>query len=92
MAVATESLSTFASHFQTAYVCGLQRRPGVATGRAEDIEPAQDLLTLRAENGADFTLAFRRPCDAVIGPKRRRSFARSVCKWQHLRSLARRIA
>ena len=68
VAVAKEALSEFAPRFQAAYLGGLQRKLGLANAREGDVELAQDLLTLMAENGADFTLTFRRLCDAAVGP------------------------
>ena len=69
VAAAKESLSSFAPRFQRAYVAGLQRKIGLATDREEDVALAQDLLERMAKNGADFTLTFRRLCDAVAGPE-----------------------
>ena len=68
VAAAKEALGRFAQRFQKAYLGGLQRKLGLAEAREEDVELAQDLLTLMAESGADFTLTFRRLCDAAVGP------------------------
>jgi serine/tyrosine/threonine adenylyltransferase len=68
VAAAKETLGRFAQRFQKAYVRGLQRKLGLGKAREEDVDLAQDLLTLMAENGADFTLTFRRLCDAARGP------------------------
>jgi uncharacterized protein YdiU (UPF0061 family) len=68
VAAAKESLSSFAPRFQRAYVAGLQRKIGLVTDHEEDGALAQDLLERMAKNGADFTLTFRRLCDAVAGP------------------------
>ena len=69
VAVAKESLGSFAPSFQAAYLSGLQRKIGLATEREDDVALAQDLLTRMAENGADFTLTFRRLCAAAAGPE-----------------------
>ena len=41
----------------------------MSSEREGDAALAQDLLRRMAENGADFTLAFRRLCDAAAGPE-----------------------
>jgi serine/tyrosine/threonine adenylyltransferase len=69
VAAAKESLSSFGPRFQRAYAAGLQRKIGLTTDREEDGALAQDLLERMAKNGADFTLTFRRLCDAVVGPE-----------------------
>ena len=67
VAVAKESLGSFAPTFQAAYHSGLQRKIGLTTEREGDATLAQDLLERMAENGADFTLTFRRLCAAAAG-------------------------
>ena len=62
---ATEALGTFDSHFETAYAAGLGRKIGLVEKRSDDLSLAQDLLERMASNGADFTLTFRRLCDAA---------------------------
>jgi len=62
--VAKEALVGFGPRFQAAYVGGLARKIGLTEA---DAELSQDLLTLMAEAGADFTLAFRALCDAAEG-------------------------
>ena len=69
LAGAQEALSAFAPRFEAAYLGGLRRKIGLSTEREGDAELAQDLLRRMAENGADFTLAFRRLCDAAAGPE-----------------------
>jgi uncharacterized protein YdiU (UPF0061 family) len=64
LAVAKEALVGFGPRFQAAYVEGLSRKIGLAEA---DAALSQDLLTLMAEAGADFTLAFRALCDAAEG-------------------------
>ena len=65
---ATDALAAFAPRFQAAYLAGLRRKIGLLTEREGDDELAQSLLTLMASDGADFTLTFRRLCDAAEGP------------------------
>ena len=67
VAMAQEVLATFAPRFDAAYRSGLRRKLGLFTEREGDGALAQDLLTRMAENGADFSLTFRRLCDAAAG-------------------------
>jgi uncharacterized protein YdiU (UPF0061 family) len=66
---ARDALTAFAPRFEAAYLGGLRRKIGLATEREEDAPLVQDLLTRMAANGADFTLTFRRLCDAAAGPE-----------------------
>src|SRR6202789_857785 len=65
LASAKESLAAFGPQFEAAYDAGLRRKLGLATSRNGDAALIQDLLTRMAANQADFTLTFRRLCDAV---------------------------
>ncbi len=65
---ATDALAAFAPRFQAAYFAGLRRKIGLLTEREGDDELPQSLLNLMATDGADFTLTFRRLCDAAEGP------------------------
>ncbi|AEU37550.1 protein adenylyltransferase SelO [Granulicella mallensis] len=67
LASAQESLAAFALHFDTAREAGLRRKLGLFTEREGDAALIQDLLDRMAANRADFTLTFRRLCDAVAG-------------------------
>jgi uncharacterized protein YdiU (UPF0061 family) len=51
-----------------AYAAGLSRKLGLFQSRPDDLSLAQDLLERMARNGADFTLVFRRLCDAAASP------------------------
>jgi serine/tyrosine/threonine adenylyltransferase len=64
LAAAEESLGSFPAIFHAAYLGGLRRKLGLAAEHEGDAELAQDLLTLMAENHADFTLSFRLLCAA----------------------------
>jgi uncharacterized protein YdiU (UPF0061 family) len=64
---ATASLDAFAPAFEAAYRGGLRRKLGLFTEREGDAELAQALLAAMAANLADFTLTFRRLCDAAAG-------------------------
>ena len=67
VAVAQDALSAFVARFQASYSGGLQRKIGLAEKREGDHALAQALLTCMADNSADFTLTFRRLCDAAAG-------------------------
>jgi uncharacterized protein YdiU (UPF0061 family) len=69
LASAHEALATFAVHFDAARLAGLRRKLGLFTEREGDETLAQDLLGRMAANHADFTLTFRRLCDAVAEPE-----------------------
>jgi uncharacterized protein YdiU (UPF0061 family) len=69
LASAQESLAAFALHFDTAREAGLRRKLGLFTEREGDAVLIQDLLDRMTANRADFTLTFRRLCDAVAGPE-----------------------
>jgi serine/tyrosine/threonine adenylyltransferase len=69
LALANESLGTFSARFSQAMVAGLRRKLGLATEQDGDAALAQDLLNAMAENHADFTLTFRRLCEAADTPE-----------------------
>ncbi len=69
LASAQEALAAFGPRFEAAWLGGLRRKIGLSTEREGDAALAQDLLARMAENGADFTLTFRRLCDAAAGPE-----------------------
>lgn len=62
---ATEALEAFPPQYDAALLAGLRRKLGLFSEREGDFEFAQDLLQRMAVNGADFTLTFRRLCDAA---------------------------
>jgi uncharacterized protein YdiU (UPF0061 family) len=63
-----EALGAFGPRFQAAYFAGLRRKTGLLTEQEGDDNLTQDLLKLMATDGADFTLTFRRLCDAAERP------------------------
>jgi len=65
---AQEAIDAFTTGFETAYAAGLSRKLGLFRPRPDDLSLAQDLLERMAHNGADFTLLFRRLCDAAASP------------------------
>ena len=62
---AQTSIEGFGAEFEQAYVSGLRRKIGLFHSRPDDTALIQDLLERMAENGADFTLTFRRLSDAA---------------------------
>jgi uncharacterized protein YdiU (UPF0061 family) len=65
---AKEALDGFGPRFEASYTEGLRRKLGLLHAQPEDLSLAQDLLERMAQNGADFTLTFRRLCAAGAGP------------------------
>jgi uncharacterized protein YdiU (UPF0061 family) len=59
------ALAAFGPQFEAAHREGLRRKLGFTTEQVGDDALAQDLLDLMAANDADFTLTFRRLCDAA---------------------------
>ncbi len=64
---AEAALGGFAPRFEAAFHSGLQRKIGLFAEREQDVTLIRDLLDGMAQNGADFTLAFRRLADAAEG-------------------------
>ncbi|MCU1313840.1 MAG: hypothetical protein JWM54_1597, partial [Acidobacteriaceae bacterium] len=67
VASAEQALTAFASKYEAAYIAGLRRKLGLFTERDGDLATARDLLERMSVNRADFTLSFRRLCDAASG-------------------------
>jgi protein adenylyltransferase len=65
---AQEAIDAFPSVFERAYTAGLSRKLGLFQPRPDDLSVAQDLLERMARNRVDYTLFFRRLCDAASGP------------------------
>ena len=65
---AQDAIAAFATRFETAYTAGFRRKLGLCQPRPDDLSLEQDLLERMASNGADFTLTFRRLCDATSRP------------------------
>jgi serine/tyrosine/threonine adenylyltransferase len=64
-----EAIGAFGVRFEAAYIAGLRRKLGLLQARPDDLALAQDLLERMASNAADFTLTFRRLCDAAATPE-----------------------
>jgi uncharacterized protein YdiU (UPF0061 family) len=69
LASAKEALAGFAPAFEATYLGGLRAKIGLPGEDMGDVALAGDLLKAMAENGADFTLAFRRLCRAAESPE-----------------------
>jgi uncharacterized protein YdiU (UPF0061 family) len=69
LASAKESLTAFGPQFEAFRAAGLRRKLGLTIEREGDAALAVDLLKRMADNRADFTLTFRRLCDAAEGPE-----------------------
>jgi serine/tyrosine/threonine adenylyltransferase len=69
LASAKEALSAFEPQFVAARAAGLRRKLGLFTEHEGDNALAEDLLERMAANRADFTLTFRRLCDAAERPE-----------------------
>jgi uncharacterized protein YdiU (UPF0061 family) len=69
LAAANNALSTFEQQYRVARMTGLRRKLGLSTEREGDAALAEDLLQRMAANRADFTLTFRRLCDAAASPE-----------------------
>lgn len=65
---AQEALATFSPLFEEARDIGFGRKVGLSAPVANDRELWADLLDRMAENHADFTLTFRRLCEAAADP------------------------
>jgi uncharacterized protein YdiU (UPF0061 family) len=65
---AKEALNKFSPQFDAAHSFGMLRKIGLATERPGDASLVEDLLECMASNRADFTLTFRRLCDAAASP------------------------
>ncbi len=68
VASAQDAINGFGPAYEAAYEAGFARKLGIANPRPEDVTLGLDLLELMAVNGADFTLVFRRLCEAALGP------------------------
>ncbi len=69
LVTANEALSAFEPQFEEARSAGLRRKLGLVLKREGDEVLTENLLQCMAANGADFTLTFRRLCDAAAGPE-----------------------
>ena len=66
---ANEAISAFASRFQEHWLAGMRDKLGLSSNEEGDLELAHAFLQAMHENAADFTLTFRRLCDAAADEK-----------------------
>lgn len=69
LVAANDALSAFEPQFEAARGAGLRRKLGLVVEREGDANLVENLLQCMATNRADFTLTFRRLCDAAAGPE-----------------------
>jgi uncharacterized protein YdiU (UPF0061 family) len=67
--LANEAISAFTSRFQEHWLAGMRDKLGLGGNEEGDLELAHGLLRAMHENAADFTLTFRRLCDAAADEK-----------------------
>ena len=67
--LANEAISAFASRFQEHWLAGMRDKLGISGNEDGDLELIRALLQAMHENAADFTLTFRRLCDAAADEK-----------------------
>jgi uncharacterized protein YdiU (UPF0061 family) len=68
LVAANEALLAFEPQFEASRIAGMRRKLGLILEREGDAALAENLLQCMAANHADFTLTFRRLCDAAAGP------------------------
>jgi protein adenylyltransferase len=67
--LAEEAISTFTIRFQEHWLAGMRDKLGLSSNEEEDLELVHALLRAMHENAADFTMTFRRLCDAAMDEK-----------------------
>ena len=67
--LANEAISAFTSRFQEHWLAGMRDKLGLSGNEEGDIALVRELLQAMHENAADFTLTFRRLCDAAADEK-----------------------
>jgi len=63
--MATPVVNSFREHFEACWIAGLRRKVGLVTSEEDDPALVSALLDLMQRAGADYTLTFRRLCDAA---------------------------
>jgi uncharacterized protein YdiU (UPF0061 family) len=64
--LASEALSAFPPCFEERWLAGMRRKFGLFTAEEEDPELVRGLLDVMHRSQADFTLTFRKLCDAAL--------------------------
>jgi serine/tyrosine/threonine adenylyltransferase len=68
VAAATEVVEDFPTRLREYWLGGMRRKLGLSTAQPNDEGLIDALLDIMRQNGADFTLTFRRLCAAARGP------------------------
>jgi uncharacterized protein YdiU (UPF0061 family) len=63
--IAAPAVDAFREHFEACWIAGLRRKIGLVTSEEGDPALVSALLDLMQRAGADYTLTFRRLCDAA---------------------------
>jgi uncharacterized protein YdiU (UPF0061 family) len=69
VALAGEVIVGFLARFERHWLAGMREKLGLSGVAEGDGALVQGLLDAMHKNGADFTLTFRRLCDAALGPE-----------------------
>ena len=67
--LANEAISTFTARFQEHWLAGMRDKLGLSSSEEGGLDLVHALLRAMHENAADFTLTFRRLCDAAADKK-----------------------
>jgi serine/tyrosine/threonine adenylyltransferase len=67
--LASEAISVFTLRFEEHWLAGMRNKLGLSSNEEGDLDLAHALLRAMHENAADFTLTFRRLCDAAADEK-----------------------
>ena len=66
VAIAQQAINDFGAHYEAAYEEGFRAKLGFLQPQPDDVKLGLDLLERMAANSADFTVTFRRLCDAAV--------------------------
>jgi len=78
LASAKQALEVYWPRFEAAFHVGLCAKIGLPGGAKGDFDLAMDLLNRMAQQKADFTLTFRRLCDAPAGDHAAKAMLRTL--------------
>jgi len=67
--LASEAISAFAARFQAHWTAGMREKLGISSEEEGDVDLVRAWLAAMHQNGADFTLTFRRLCEAAVDEK-----------------------
>jgi uncharacterized protein YdiU (UPF0061 family) len=67
--LANEAISAFTPRFREHWLAGMRDKLGLSGNEEGDLELIRELLQAMHENAADFTLTFRRLCEAAADEK-----------------------